>query len=408
MKAFAPTTEESALFVTQYYRPEWIGSGPYCGDMAEWLTSHEFGVRVLTGRPHYPGDAIFADYRSGDRDDEVLDGVAVTRVPNRILPGGGALRRMATDAHFLMRSLVELARGRVRRRDLVVSLCPSILTVILGNVMTRRGGRHVAVIHDIESGLAEGLGMLGGGLFLGLLRVVERLALNRADLVLVLSENMRDQLRERGVTAPIRVLPIWIDTDAIHPIDPRKPHQTTIVYSGNFGRKQSLSQILDLASIMQSERPDVRIVLRGEGREAQPLMETAHALGLRNIEFRPLLPPKHLNEALAEGDVHLVPQNPQAADYAVPSKIFAIMSAGRPFIATAEPGSLLWRLQEETGAFLCVPPNEPETFAEAVLRLAENDRLCADLGARGRAYVLAHHAKPKVLHEFLTAVRGES
>jgi colanic acid biosynthesis glycosyl transferase WcaI len=408
MKAFAPTTEESALFVTQYYRPEWIGSGPYCGDMAEWLTSHHFGVHVLTGRPHYPGDAIFADYRSGDRDNEVLDGVAVTRVANRILPGGGALRRMATDAHFLMRSLVELARGRVHRRSIVVSLCPSILTVILGNVMTERGGRHVAVIHDIESGLAEGLGLLGGGLILGFLRIVERLALNRTDLVLVLSENMRHQLQARGVTAPIRVLPIWIDTDTIHPIDDPKPRQTTVVYSGNFGRKQALSQILDLASLMQKESPDVRIVLRGEGREANALMETAHALGLRNLEFRPLLPPRHLNEALAEGDIHLVPQNPQAADYAVPSKIFAIMAAGRPFIATAEPGSLLWRLQEETGAFLCVPPNEPEAFAAAVSRLADDDALRAELGARGRAYVLACHAKPKVLHEFLTAVRGES
>src|SRR3546814_979046 len=83
MKTLAPTSENGALFVTQYYRPELIGSGPYCGDMAEWLT-HELEVRVLTGRPHYPGDAVFADYRSGDHDREMLDGVSVTRVPNRV------------------------------------------------------------------------------------------------------------------------------------------------------------------------------------------------------------------------------------------------------------------------------------------------------------------------------------
>lgn len=404
MKAFAPVRENGALFVTQYYRPEWIGSGPYCGDMAEWLT-HELDVRVLTGRPHYPGDAIFADYRSGDRDTEILEGVSITRVPNRVA-NGGALRRMTADAHFLARSLVELARGRVRRQNRVVSLCPSILTVILGAIMTRKGGRHVAVIHDIESGLAEGLGMVGGGAILSCLRMVERMALNRTDLVLVLSENMRKQLLARKVRAPIKVLPIWIDTDAIYPRDRQERQPTTIIYSGNFGKKQALAQILDLASLLQTASPAIRIVLRGEGREARALTETAQALGLRNIEFRPLLPPARLNEALSEGDIHLVPQNPQAADYAVPSKIFAIMAAGRPFIATAEPGSLLWQMQKETGAFLCVPPNDPAAFADAVLRLSQDDAMRAELGARGRAHVLAHHAKPKVLHDFMSAVRG--
>jgi colanic acid biosynthesis glycosyl transferase WcaI len=405
MKTLAAAQAEDTLFVTQYYRPEWIGSGPYCGDMAEWLTTHNLDVRVLTGRPHYPSEAIFKDYRSGARDHEILSGVAVTRVPNRVLPGGGAARRMVTDAHFLLRSLFEVLRGRVRRRSHVVSLCPSILTVILGVVMTRRGGRHVAIIHDIESGLAEGLGMMGGGVVLRCLRLVERLALNRTDLVLVLSDTMRAQLRARGVTVPIRVLPIWIDTDTIFPLDTTAPHPTTIVYSGNFGKKQALSQILDLAKILLERRPDIRITLRGEGREAQALIDMAQARGLDNIEFRPLLPPAQLNEALAEGDVHLVPQNPQGADYALPSKIFGIMAAGRPFIGTAETGSPLWRLQEETGAFLCVPPNDAEAFAAAVLRLAEDDGLRAELGARGRAYVLAHHAKPKVLGAFMAALR---
>jgi len=408
MKMLAAAQAEDTLFVTQYYRPEWIGSGPYCGDMAEWLTTHDLDVRVLTGRPHYPSDAVFKDYRSGTRDHEILSGVAVTRVPNRILPGGGAARRMVTDAHFLFRSLIEVLFGRVRRRSYVVSLCPSILTVILGVIMKRQGGRHIAVIHDIESGLAEGLGMMGGGFILNCLRFVERVALNHTDFVLVLSDNMRAQLRARGVTVPIQVLPIWIDTDAIFPLDKSTPHQTTIVYSGNFGKKQSLTQILDLAKILLEQRPDIRIILRGEGREAQTLADTAQAQGLNNIEFHPLLPPARLNEALAEGDIHLVPQNPQGADYALPSKIFGIMAAGRPFIGTAESGSPLWRLQEETEAFICVPPNNAKAFAEAVLLLADNSRLRAELGARGRAYVLEHHAKPKVLKTFMTILRENS
>ena len=40
----------NALFVTQYYRPESIGSGPFCGDVAEALVARGFRVRVLTAR----------------------------------------------------------------------------------------------------------------------------------------------------------------------------------------------------------------------------------------------------------------------------------------------------------------------------------------------------------------------
>lgn len=402
----ASSPAPGALFVTQYYRPEWIGSGPYCGDMAEWLNAHSIDVRVVTARPHYPSDAVFADYRSGARDEEIVDGVPVTRLSNRVLTGGGAMRRMMTGAGFLMRGLLELSRGRVRRREIVVSLCPSILTVILGIAMTRRRGRHVAIIHDIESGLAEGLGIMGGGALLGLLRWIERTALNRTDLVLVLSENMRIQLEERDVTTPIQVLPIWIDTDAIYPCRNETVGPITVLYSGNFGKKQGLRQILDVAKLLQHAKSDIRLVLRGEGREAEVLRQTALELGLRNVEFRPLLPPERLNEALAEGDIHLVPQNPQGADFAVPSKIFAIMAAGRPFIATAEPGSLLSRMCEETGAFACVPPNDPQAFAEALLALAADRTRRDELGARGRAHVLERHAKPKVLRDFANVLHG--
>jgi len=248
--------------------------------------------------------------------------------------------------------------------------------------------------------------MVGGSFMLRALRAVERWALNRTDLVLVLSEHMRAQLEARKVTTPIRILPIWIDTDAIYPKPPAEGETLKVLYSGNFGRKQGLHQILDAAHLLQQRAPEITIVLRGEGREAQALMETARAAGLANIEFSPLMPPSQLNDALAEGDIHLVPQNPQAADFAVPSKIFAIMAAGRPFVATAQPGSLLWQLCEEAGAFVCVPPNDPEAFARALLTLAGDPALRAELGARGRAYVLAHHAKPKVLHDFLTAVGG--
>ena len=73
---------------------------------------------------------------------------------------------------------------------MVISLCPSILSVLVGAVAKRRGGRHVAIIHDIQSGLAGGLGMVGHPRLVQAMRWVERVILNRADRVVVLSSGV--------------------------------------------------------------------------------------------------------------------------------------------------------------------------------------------------------------------------
>jgi colanic acid biosynthesis glycosyl transferase WcaI len=128
------------------------------------------------------------------------------------------------------------------------------------------------------------------------------------------------------------------------------------------------------------------------------------AKGLDNIRFSELLPREKLGQGLAEGDIHLVPQEPDGAAFAVPSKIYNIMAAGRPFVATARPDSPLWHLQTQSRAFLCVPPNDTPAFADAVLRLADDRPLRAELGRNGRAFVEEHYAKGKVLTDLVMRI----
>ena len=390
------------LFVTQYYRPELIGSAPFSADLAEWLAESGRQVTVLTGLPHYPASEAFPEYRRGRSMREMSNGVLVERLGAWIPRRRSAASRMLGEAWFLMNGAFALATGRIARHAVVLSLCPSILSVALGAMARVRDGRSVAIVHDIQSGLARGLGMVGGGGLARLMQSCERMVLNRADLVVVLSSEMADELRRIGVTAPIEVVPIWVDTDQIRPSSPRAGGTMTVLYSGNLGKKQGLGQVIALAEVLQARRSEIRIVLRGNGNQADSLRAEIAERHLANIRLEPLLPDGGLSEGLATGDIHLVPQDPDAASFAVPSKAFNIMAAGRPFVATAHPGSLLWRLRHRSGAFLCVPPNDAEAFADAVLQLAGDAGLRAELGERGRQFVERHLAKRKVLGEFVT------
>ena len=394
-----------ALLVTQHYRPELIGPAPFCIDIAEWLLEKKYFVTVLTGPPHYPDPADFPD---SPKPSEFANGVLVRRVPSLKPQRRSAGSRIMAEMSFLICGLGALLNRRISRQGLVISLAPSILTVALGVVSRRRGGRHVAIVHDIQSGLARGLGMVGNGLLLRLMRACERTVLNRTDLVIVLTDAMRSELRALGVTVPIEVVSIWVDTKLIMPKadTPLSEDRRSlkICYSGSLGLKQGFGQIMALAEELKAQRPDIELILRGGGGQAQALADEVARRRLDNVRLEGLLPRAQFIRGLTEADIYLVPLEPAAAPFMLPSKIFNIMAAAVPFVATAETGSTLWRLQQESGAFLCVRPNRPDEFTAAVLELAENEELRRQMGQRGRTYVEQYCSKEKVLGSLLDAV----
>src|SRR5436190_6516965 len=187
------------LFVTRYFWPELIGSAPFTSDLAEWLAREGRQITVLSGLPYYPGTTVFPAYESGRLTSETMGQVTIERVRSGAPQHASALARILNEADFLLRGLWALASGRIKRHPVVLSLCPSILCVALALAARQRGGSAIAIVHDIQSGLAERLGMNGGRLA-GLMRRVERATLNRVDLVVVLSQEMKDQLRRIGVS----------------------------------------------------------------------------------------------------------------------------------------------------------------------------------------------------------------
>lgn len=395
-----------ALFLTQYYRPELIGSGPFCGELAEWLAAQGCRVTVVAGPPHYPQPDLFRVARETLPEREIANGVKVERLRSRVPITRGARHRIASDASFAIQAVLALLLGRIRRVPLVLTLCPSILTVALGSLFRARGGRHVAVVHDIPSGLAKGVGLVESPLLHRLMQFLERSLLNRADLVVVLTQSMKQELRRLGVVSEIEVAPIWVDLDRIGPA-PSRPAGARLLYSGSLGRKQGLEQIVTLAQVLASTRPEIEIVVRGEGSERASLQKRVADLGLGNVHFDALLPAENLSAGLADGDVHIVPQDPAAADFAIPSKIFSIMAAGRTFIATANPGSPLWRLRRLAGAFLTVPANDHALLARAAVKLLDNVALRDTLGRRGRKFVEENCAREKVLGDLVPFLFNE-
>ena len=389
------------LVVTRHYAPEPTGSAPVIQQMAEWLAADGAQVKVVTVRPNYPEARILPGYERGQHDKVVEGGVQVRRWPTTPVKGSGLLARAGAEIRFLLQLLSR--RGGLRPSLQVISLCPSILTVLGALSLRARGGRHVTIVHDVQSGLGGSLGV--GWLVTSILRRVEVWTLNRVDHLIVLSTSMGRVLVDMGVRTPFSVAPPQVDARALTP-RPEPPGRLTLMYSGNLGRKQGLHSLLALAALLQMEAPDVVILIRGDGAIRAELVERAAAAGLTNVIFEALVAREEVARSLSEGHVHLIPQLPGGHKFAVPSKVFSIMAAGRPFVATADIGSPLHDLAQGVGAGLAVPTGDTRAFADAAVALLRDPARRRHMGDLGRAWVEQEADTPVVMARIAALLRG--
>ncbi|MCZ7631693.1 MAG: glycosyltransferase [Microthrixaceae bacterium] len=135
-----------------------------------------------------------------------------------------------------------------------------------------------------------------------------------------------------------------------------------------------MSQSLDLmvgAARHFGDRDDVVFVVNGGGSALDDLRCSAD--GLRNVVFVDMQPRERLPEVLATGDVHVIPLKRGLARSSVPSKLYSILAAGRPVLASVDAGTEVARTLESAGCRAGSCPRGPRFVlrrTEGVARLA--------------------------------------
>jgi colanic acid biosynthesis glycosyl transferase WcaI len=393
------------LYLSPYFWPEEIGSAPYCAELAMWLQQRGHDVRAVCFRPHYPSAQHFKEWCNGSHDRESYNGIDIERVATSERGAGSFFSRVRNDLAYLRR-LIKLAfSGTCRGTSLIIVYVPSILGVY-GAWLLRltTGARIIAVVHDIESGLASSLGIAHNRALIGAMRQVERIGLNLVTHVVVLTENMKRRLVELGCTRQINVVPIWVSLPKASPAV--RGRRVKVMYSGNFGKKQALHQLLPLFRRLSREAASIDIVMRGDGSEKECFKDKVRAMGIENISFLPLVPTDELMDSLQAAHIHLVPQAANVADYAMPSKLFSIMASGRPFVCIAEKNSVLDVLAQETGAGICAAPGFDDLLYDQVIKLAADFDCQNRMGEAGRRYVEAHMSKETIMRVYGDLIDG--
>ena len=226
---------------------------------------------------------------------------------------------------------------------------------------------------------------------------VELGAYDRCDLLVCVSEALRDWLVDAGVRSDhTYVMPNGVD---VHRFDPSTvlapPRDSTLVvgFVGTVLAWQGLTTVVEAVGLARRRGIDVRAVIVGDGPALPDVRDAVRRLGLgAAVELTGQVPASEVPARIAAFDLGVSGHLPllDGQMYHSPLKLYEYLAMGVPLLAADHPEAR--RLVEGSGAGHLFPPGDAEALAEVLATAAADlDGLRASATAV-RRYAVEHHS----------------
>jgi glycosyltransferase involved in cell wall biosynthesis len=221
------------------------------------------------------------------------------------------------------------------------------------------------------------------------LALIERRILRGAALIHYVSEQERAEATRLGVRGRATVVPLGVDLapfdalparGSVRERNPAWAGRIVALFLSRLDRKKGLDLLLAALAQARARKADVALAVAGNGDAAfeGAIRGDAVHLGIEgDIRWTGFLNEQEKLAALADADLFVLPSYSENFGVAA----VEAMAAGLPVVVSDQVG--IHREVAEARAGLVVPCH-PEALADAMLALASNPALRAELGARGR------------------------
>lgn len=375
------------LIVNRYFYPDVTSVPQLLTELAEDLVRAGYKISVVCSRNSYNGSTR---YRARDQ----YRDIDIRRVGNIHGRGGNLLFRLAESVTFfcLVLPKILMARGV----DLFVVLSsPPLLAGLVSAAALFRVKKYMYIAEDIYPDIAVALGVVKkNGLLEKMLRRITRTVVHRATVTVVLGDFMKRKILAHFQKNPprIQVVANWADGRRIFPVarsagtshTVQKPENRFVVqYSGNMGLAHDFTTIL--SGIYQlREANNILFQFIGDGPRRREIAEFCHQSQLETVEFLPYRDYRALNRSLNSCDIALVSIRNGLEGLIVPSKIFGILAAGKPFVLVSGSENEVAALSREFAVGRVVAEGDVDTFVGAVRFYMENPETVAKEGRTAR------------------------
>lgn len=255
-----------------------------------------------------------------------------------------------------------------------------------------------------------------GGLLWKIGRMIEDFTYRNADKIIVISEDFKKNIMEKGVPEEkIVVVYNWVDQNAVVDV-PREKNKLFdkygldrskfyIEYSGNIGLTQNMDMLLEVMEELQVSHPDINLVLVGEGAYKAQVEKIVDEKQLKNVHLLPFQPYEDISYVFSLGDAGLVISKPGVGANSVPSKTWSIMSASRPVLANFDENELK-QIVEKHHCGIFTKAGDKEAFMQSILTLYNNRELAVEMGKNGRQFVMDNLTREVGTQKYVQVIKN--
>lgn len=386
------------VFFNRSFYPDMAATGQLLTELCEDLV-HEHGCRVsvVAGIPMMSVSEHVEGIKKGiviDR--EEYAGIEIIRAKGTRFSKRRFVGRVSNYMSYFLSAFY--AGLRLDRPDIVVALTdPPIIGLAAYLVSRRFRAPFVMSYRDIFPEVARLLEDFQSSFIERLLEKVNKFLVQAADKNVALGKTMRTKLIEEKGADPEKtvVIPDWADCSEIKPRTKSNPFSTShgldekfvVMHSGNIGLSQGLETLVEAAGLLK-EYPDIDVVFVGDGVKKSSLQELVREKNLENVRFLPFQPKEGLGDSFASADVFIISLKRGLAGYIVPSKLYGILAAGRPYVAAVEKDCEVTSITKKFDCGLLVNPGDAPELAEKILRLYKDKSSMRRLGENARKAAL--------------------
>jgi colanic acid biosynthesis glycosyl transferase WcaI len=399
------------IFVNRFFYPDQSATGQLLTDLAFVLAKESHEIHVIAS------SNMAAGINTRLRQDEIINTVRVHHVGRSGVQSPGLISRSLNFVFFYWSAAFQLIKHASDDCIVVLKTDPPLLSVWAWWLLRARRVSVVNWLQDVYPEVAIRFGVpFARGRVGHLLERLRDRSLRNATVNVVLGSRMAAYIESRGVPpASIRVIPNWVDDQAIHPVDAGVNflrdkwglgNKFVVGYSGNLGRVHEVETVLAAADRLKG-RQDLCFLFIGGGFLYAGLKEAFRRRGLDKLAiFMPYQDQSELSNSLSAPDVHWVSLRPEFEGLIFPSKFYGIAAAGRGTIAITAADGEIAQLVATHKCGANIAPGDGAALADLLEKMIVDRALGAEWGRNARSMLSAYFSRAQALERWSQLIRS--
>lgn len=398
------------------FSPDGVSTAYLYNDIALAFKKAGYDVVVLTTTPHF--NVVKEQLESqplkwgfwGLYKKSIFKGIPVYHIPQKKFKST-LLRLIGFVYWHIISFFVGLS---IKNVDVILSPSPPLTIGRINQMLAIFKG--CKIVYNVQEIYPDILGKKETSLIHKVLKRMEHKVYNGSDAVTTIDQVFYDTIAPRFVDrAKLHIIPNFVDTELYAPNVPTdnldkelfpESDNIKLLYAGNIGFAQDWETLIMLADKTRGHNVEYFVI--GEGVMKKYIENKKTEMNLDNLHILPYQPRNNMPTIISYSDIQFIFMTPQMEGQGFPSKVYTIMSCGRPLLIGSGKNTPIVNFLEPLECARIVHEHDLEikTAKMAEWLISVDKNTLREMGKKGENVIKKQYSKEIVTKQYVKLVES--